>query len=229
MPDSKLHASIADADAIVFDFDFTLADSSAGIIACVNYALAEMGLHRAPDGEIIQTVGLYLPEALVALKGERFRHRGEEFLAHFTRKADEVMLNGTFLLPGASDALKALRRAGRRLAIVSTKYRYRIERFMLDEGLFDTLELIIGGEDVTEHKPAPEGLLAAARRLRLPPNRCVYVGDSVVDARAAQSAEMPFVAVTSGATPAKTFAAYPRRATLSGVVELIGRRAASSL
>ena len=33
--------------AVIFDFDYTLADSSSGVIACANYALAAMGLPAA--------------------------------------------------------------------------------------------------------------------------------------------------------------------------------------
>ena len=93
-----VHPAIADSDAVLFDFDFTLADSSSGIITCINYALSEMGLGESSTEDIIKTIGLYIPEALVVLKGEKFRPRGQEFMDHFTHKADEVMVEGTFFL-----------------------------------------------------------------------------------------------------------------------------------
>ena len=217
-----VHAAVHGADAVLFDFDFTLADSSAGIITCVNYALSEMGLGESSTDDIIKTVGLYLPEALVALKGEEYRPRGEEFLSLFTYKADEVMVEGTFFLPGAECVLRSLSRLGYRLAIVSTKYRYRIETVLKRDGLRDTVETIIGGEDVTNHKPHPEGLFKAADQLGLPIERCVYLGDNEVDARAAQSAGMSFVAVRTGATPVETFYAYPRAAVLESVADILG-------
>ena len=54
---------------------------------------------------------------------------------------------------------------------------------------------IIGMEDVTALKPAPEGLLkivaaAGARKIW-------YVGDTVDDARCARAASMPFIGITS--------------------------------
>ena len=63
-----IHPAVADAEAVLFDFDFTLADSSAGIITCINYALSKMGLGESSTEDINKTVGLYLPEALVSLK-----------------------------------------------------------------------------------------------------------------------------------------------------------------
>ena len=161
-----VHPAVADADAVLFDFDFTLADSSAGIITCINYALAEMGLGEASTDDIIKTVGLYIPDALVVLKGEQHRHLGDEFMRLFTHKADDVMVDGTFFLPGAEHVLRTLSELGYRLAIVSTKYRFRIETVLERDGLRDTVEVIIGGEDVTDHKPHPEGLLKAVETTR---------------------------------------------------------------
>ena len=216
-----VHPAVADADAVLFDFDFTLADSSAGIITCINYALSEMGLGESSSEDILKTIGLYIPDALVALKGERYRPLGEEFMKHFTHKADEVMVEDTFFLPGAESVLKALHLLGYRIAIVSTKFRFRIETVLERDGLRDTVEVIIGGEDVENHKPHPEGLLRAADQLGLPVGRCVYLGDSEVDARAAQSAGMSFVAVMTGTTPVEIFDAYPSAALLESVAEII--------
>ena len=219
---AEIHPAIRDAQAVLFDFDFTLADSSVGIIACVNYALTKIGLPESPPDEILETVGLYIPEALVALAGEEYRPRGQEFFNHFTDKADEVMIEGTYLYPAAAKVIPPLNRLGYLVGIVSTKYRYRIESMMERDGLLDHLSVIIGGEDVTRHKPDPEGLIMAAEKLGVGIERCVYVGDSHVDAGAARSAGMPFVAVLSGTTSRETFEGYPNRAVLPGVEGLVG-------
>ena len=218
---SGIHPAVVDADAVLFDFDFTLADSSAGIITCMNYALTEMGLGESSNEDIINTIGLYIPEALVVLRGEQYRPMGQEFMKLFTHKADEVMVEGTYFLPGAIDVLKTLHGLGYRLGIVSTKFRFRIETTLERDGVLDTVEVIIGGEDVTHHKPHPESLLKATDRLGLPIERCVYLGDNEVDASAAKSAGIPFVPVRTGATPLETFDAYPRLALLESVADLV--------
>ena len=218
---AAIHPAIRDAKAVLFDFDFTLADSSVGIIACINYALAKIGLPESPPEEILDTIGLYIPDALVALAGEEYRPRGQEFFGYFTEKADEVMADGTRFYPATAKVIPALNRLGYLVGIVSTKYRYRIESMMERDGLLDDLSVIIGGEDVTRHKPEPEGLIKAAGNLGVAIERCVYVGDSHVDAGAARSAGMPFVAVLSGTTPGEIFADYPNRAVLPSVEALI--------
>ena len=220
--ENRVHTSLLDAKAVLFDFDFTLADSSVGIIACINYGLTRLGLPEAQPDEIMATVGLYIPEALIALVGEEHRPRGQEFFGYFTEKADEVMADGTDIYPAAGRVIPMLAGLGYRVGIVSTKYRYRIEAMMEDSGLLDCLDVIIGGEDVTRHKPAPDGLIKAAERLDHGVEDCVYVGDSHVDAGAAQSAGMSFVAVLSGTTTAEVFYDYPNVAILPGIEDLVG-------
>ena len=48
--------------AILFDFDYTLADSSLGVIDCVGYAAQEMGLSLPVPEQIKMTIGLSLPD-----------------------------------------------------------------------------------------------------------------------------------------------------------------------
>ncbi len=58
---------------------------------------------------------------------------------------------------------------------------------------------IIGMEEVTEHKPSPEGLLKILQA------NCdcevFYVGDSVDDARSAKAARVPFIGITAPSNP----------------------------
>ena len=91
------------------------------------------------------------------------------------------------------------------LGIVSTKYRRRIEGILERERLLDSFAVIVGGEDVSQHKPDPQSLLLALDRLGVPAREALYVGDSVTDAQAARRAGVPFVAVLSGTTPREAF------------------------
>lgn len=221
---ASIHAAVADAHAVLFDFDFTLADSSRGVVACVNHALSRLGLPAAPAHAIHRTIGLDLTTALGILAGEEWKPRGDEFLEHFMRKADEVMVDGTFFLPGARRVLETVSGAGYPVGIVSTKDACRIEGALERDGLRATIDVIVGGSDVSQYKPDPEGLLKAAGALAIPTRDCVYVGDSEVDARAARAAGMGFVAVLSGTTPAEAFARYSARAMLAGVGEIVSTR-----
>jgi phosphoglycolate phosphatase-like HAD superfamily hydrolase len=55
--------------AVLYDFDFTLADSSPGVVDCVNCALRQLGLSAAPPDLIRQTIGLSMSATLAHLTG----------------------------------------------------------------------------------------------------------------------------------------------------------------
>ncbi len=65
-----MNQAVAAARAVLFDFDFTLADSSEGIVVCMNHALARLGLPPASADAIRRTIGLDLHTALGILAGE---------------------------------------------------------------------------------------------------------------------------------------------------------------
>jgi phosphoglycolate phosphatase len=101
-----------------------------------------------------------------------------------------------------------VRRRGLRTAIVSTKFRYRIEDILRRAGASGIVDVIVGGEDVVQHKPHPEALERALTLLHAPPSRALYVGDHAVDAEAAARAQVPFIGVMTGAADADTWAAF---------------------
>ena len=206
--------------AIIFDFDYTLADSSRGVITCINGALKEMGLQEADEDSIRKTIGLSLPRTLETLTGDSSEEGSREFFRRFMHHADRVMVDQTVLLPHVREVIGDLRTKGMRLGIVSTKFRHRIETILEREHLRDSFEVILGGEDVARHKPDPAGLLRVIDDLKLPRETVLYVGDSVVDAETAHRAGVTFVAVLSGVTPRDAFSASQHRAVLNELTEL---------
>ncbi len=206
--------------AVVFDFDYTLADSSSAVIACVAHAFERMELAPVSADAVRATIGLSLPETLVRLAGEGRRSRAQEFRRHFRELSDKIMVERTTIFPFVPETLRVLRLQGLRLGIVSTKFRCRIEDVLERDGLRGRFEAVVGGDDVTEFKPSPEGLLAAADSMRQLREAVLYVGDSVTDAETARRAEIPFAAVLSGTTPAAAFARYEPAAVLASIAAL---------
>ena len=206
--------------AVLFDFDYTLADPSLGVVECFGFALDELGLPMAAPGDIRKTIGLSLEVAFRRLVDARHWVHAEEFLQLFTQRADQVMADRTVVFETVPATLGALASAGLALGIVSTKFRYRINAILQREGLAEAFGVVVGGEDVAEHKPDPGGLLLGVARLARSPSEVLYVGDSVTDAETAVRAVVPFVAVLSGVTPRAAFAEYEPRAILDSLRQL---------
>jgi phosphoglycolate phosphatase len=193
--------------AVLFDFDFTLGDSSQGIIECVDCALRAIGRPPAPAGEVRTCIGLTLPDVLQRLSGVHAPHEIETFIAAFHRRADEVMEPSTVVFPEGVTLVKSLRERGVRTGIVSTKRRSRIEAILERRDLRPLFDTVVGIEDVPACKPDPAGLLLALRRLETDPAESLYIGDHVVDAEAAQRARVPFIGLLTGTTTRECFAA----------------------
>lgn len=206
--------------AIIFDFDFTLADSSRGIVECVGCALQELGFPIPPAEQVMDTIGLSLAETFNRLTGRS----GSEIAAHFARcfhqRADQVMDNLTVVYECVRPMLESLRTDNIRAGVVSTKLNYRIRNILKRNSLDHFFDAIVGADNVAKSKPDPEGLLLALKSLDVNASAALYVGDHIVDAEAAQAAGVGFVAVLSGRHVRNQFDKVPRVAILETVQQL---------
>ena len=186
-------------NAVIFDFDYTLGDTTDGIVRSVNYALEELGYSSRDVSEIKRTIGMSLRETFAVLSDCRDAEQSNEFVRLFREKADEVMTDGAELYDCVPELLRELHRT-RRIGIVTTKFHYRIEAILKKFSAEGLVDVIIGAEDVKAEKPDPEGLVEAISRLGAEPSEALYVGDSLVDAQTAQNAGVDFAAVRTGIT-----------------------------
>jgi phosphoglycolate phosphatase len=206
--------------AVIFDFDYTLADSSEGVFDCINFALDQMGLDRVSSEAACRTIGLSLSETFLTLGKHHEPHRCQEFHQLFVRRADDVMVSFTQLYEWVPATVEALRERDLKLGIVSTKYRRRINEVLKREAVHDGFAVVIGGDDVKQHKPHPQGLLDAIEELECSRESVIYVGDSVVDAELAKRAGVPLIVVLSGVTPRSHFDNYEPLAIVENVSHL---------
>ncbi len=98
---------------------------------------------------------------------------------------------------GSAELLAALG-ARYKLAVVTTRAQVEAHAFIAQLGFGDTFQAIVTRQDVIRMKPHPEPVRKAARLLGVAPERCIMVGDSVMDVRAARRAGAWAVGVLSG-------------------------------
>lgn len=194
--------------AVIFDFDYTLGDSASGIARSINYALTQLGHEERELEKIKKTIGLSLKETYVVLTGDKDEEKAAQFAKFFKIKADQVMVDNTVLYEGVKATLQSLRNRGYKTAIVTTKFHYRIEQILNKFDAAELIDLIVGAEDVKIEKPNPEGLLWAMEHLGVAKEYVLYVGDSLVDAKTAERANVKFAAVLTGTTTSEDFAQH---------------------
>ena len=205
----------------LFDFDYTLADSSRGIVTCFRNVLNQHGYTDVTDEDIKRTIGKTLEESFSILTGVTDEDQLAGFKSEYRKEADTHMTINTVLFLETKSVLLALKDAGAFIGIISTKYRYRIKE-MLDQhfpGSF--FNIIVGGEDVQTAKPSPEGLLLAIKQLHVTKAETLYIGDSTVDAATAKAAGVDFAGVTHGVTTAEELSKYPHWKIMNSLEELL--------
>ncbi len=205
----------------LFDFDYTLADSSRGIVTCFRNVLNQHGYTDVTDEDIKRTIGKTLEESFSILTGVTDEDQLAGFKSEYRKEADTHMTINTVLFLETKSVLLALKDAGAFIGIISTKYRYRIKE-MLDQhfpGSF--FNIIVGGEDVQTAKPSPEGLLFAIKQLHVTKTETLYIGDSTVDAATAKAAGVDFAGVTHGVTTAEELSKYPHWKIMNSLEELL--------
>ncbi|MBG0565199.1 HAD family hydrolase [Actinoplanes aureus] len=167
--------------AVGFDLDMTLIDSRPGIAAAYRALTARTGVHVDADlavtrlGPPLRTeLGYWFPPEEI-----------EDAVATYRALYPEYAIAPTVPTPGAIEALEAVREAGLRVVVVTSKLG-RLARLHLDHLGMRADEL--AGDLFAEGKAA--ALVEHGVRW--------YVGDHVADMVAARTAGVPGIAVATG-------------------------------
>ena len=180
---------------ILFDLDGTLIDSGPIIMASMRHASVTV-LGREPDEAAVRAAigGPGLVSQMRDLDPDRVEELIDVYRAH-----NEPLHAELEAFDGIAELLPALVERGHQLGIVTAKRRTTVQlafdRFPFLEELTDVL---VGAEDTERHKPDPDPVLEAVRRLGATPDEAVYVGDSPFDIRAGKSAGAGAIAVAWG-------------------------------
>ena len=179
---------------VLFDLDGTVVDSGAIILASMRHATREVLDEEFSDHDLMKAVGGPGLEAqMAALAPDRVEELVSVYRAHNIPLHDELEA-----CIGMEDVLVALHEHGTRIGVVTAKQRATADLALRRLRCGNLFEMVVGGDETERHKPDPEPLLLAARRMGADPAETAYVGDSPFDVRAAKAAGMFAVAVTWG-------------------------------
>lgn len=192
-------------EAVLFDNDGVLVDTESLYFEAGRTTLAEIGI--ALTLADYQEISLRHGRSVLDLAAERgldasgiagLRERRDRRYAHGLEKDTPV-------IHGAREAVAALRRAGKRLAIVTTCPGRHFEIQHRHTGLLDAFEVVLVREDYRRSKPFPDPYATAVRRLGLEPSACVAIEDTQRGVTAATAAGVRCFACASTLTAGTTF------------------------
>ena len=145
----------------------------------------EKAARLRPDGP----VGLKKREIVLKAAADYLEGIGRKDTLAICKQAfdrvDEISIGNLsqFIRPmrGAVSLLGALREHGCRVALATVDVRRRAALAMEFMGVSDTLDLIVGGEEVARAKPDPEMIHIILTRLGIDRSQAVMVGDALTD------------------------------------------------
>ena len=185
--------------SIIFDLDGTLVDSAVVLRDVGNTLLSELGLRPMTTEEARRYIGNGAKVFVEKMLGARDALDSETFSGNFARysvlyAAAPGETNIRF--PHVDETLRALEVEGYRLALCTNKPTAPTDVLLAAHEWEDLFGAVVCGDTLAVRKPHPEPLHEAARQLGEPP--VIYVGDSEVDAAAAEAAGYPFFLYTEG-------------------------------
>jgi HAD superfamily hydrolase (TIGR01509 family) len=188
------------SDAVIFDWDGTIADTRRAVVASFQKTLRAIGV-EVEDTFIEKRIGIgatnTFKEALEAA-GKSFTEDMLEDLVRQKIVAQISLACTVTLFDGAAELLDSLRDRVH-IGLASMNNRKIILNLLRKMKLAECFQAVITAEEVKHPKPCPEILLECARKLGCLPDRCVVVEDSVFGIEAAQRAQMKCIAVATGA------------------------------
>lgn len=183
---------------VLFDMDGTVLDTLRDLWASTNAVLRELGYPERTLGEIRSWVGNGAENQIRrALPEGADKRTLADALARYRTHYAAHCRDHTAPYDGIVPMLRALRAAGKKLAVVSNKPDAAV-KLLNEEHFAGLISVAIGETPERRRKPAPDTVFAALEALGAPRSGAVYVGDSEVDVATARGAGLPLIAVSWG-------------------------------
>jgi phosphoglycolate phosphatase/pyrophosphatase PpaX len=175
---------------LLFDFDGTLLDSFSVHLDVFKLTFAHFGISLS-EKEFLENYSpnWYKTYEALGLKKDLWRDADGYWL-------NEVEKRSAGLFTGVKELLLMLEQKFT-LGLVTSGSKTRVERDIVLTGIKNHFKTIITGDDITEPKPSPEGLVIAMKNLGVNADQTIYIGDSSADFELAKAANVSFIGVRS--------------------------------
>lgn len=203
--------------AVLFDLDGTLVNTNDHIISAVMLALEKVSTVRKTREEIAATFGIPLHKAIQGFDYENW----EKILATYHEFANLKGFSDVTLFPQVTTCLSILSEAKIKMAIVTSRKKENAISYLKHFDILSYFDEIIGPEDTINHKPHPEPIHLALKKLNVLANEALMVGDSPFDLMAANEAKVKSVGVSYTALPMDHLINAKPTHLIDGILDLV--------
>lgn len=174
--------------AVLWDMDGTIVDTEPLWLSAQQGLVARHGLPPLTLAQDEQLVGASMDIAVRFFQQLGVPLGADQIVAELSMDVARGIDRALDWRPGARQLLRELRRNAVPTALVTNSGRLIVDEVLaqLHDHAFDA---IVTGDDVVRGKPDPEPFLLAAGHLRLAPQRCIVVEDSLNGLGGAVAAE----------------------------------------
>lgn len=207
---------------VLFDFDGVVADTERHNAEYLAAALAVHGVVLS-EADKLALVGVNDPDSLQRLVNRASDGLTLQQLQQERRQRGNYYENGSGLapLPGLRQLLRRLRAERYLTGLVSSTRTQLIIAALNRMRLTDQFDVILCGDMVERHKPAPDCYRKALELLQLRPEECVVIEDSPAGIEAAKAASIPVIAYKGGEILQDTAAADHQAASFEECAALL--------
>lgn len=189
-----------DIEAVLFDFDGTLFDTSMAIKKAFNGALVELHHEPVVEEEIGAMIGRPLKDMYLSLapRASKTEAALDACIDTYRRLFFPLSAPSTTFMPTARETIVALDELGIALAVVTTRTADGARHILKEKGVDEAFSVVIGLEHVSKPKPNAEPVIIALKALNVRAGRAIMVGDTPDDIVAGTGAGTFTVAVPTG-------------------------------
>ena len=187
----------ANYDAVLFDFDGTIADTGEGIFSSIRSAVAAMGFEPVEENLLRTFIG---PPILDSFKNGvgMTDEQGRAAVTEYRKAYSESGIYKFELYEGIEALLKRIHENGIKIVIASSKPSKFIDKIINYLGYGDLIDLISCPKEDTVHESKASLISNAVNKLGISKSRTLMVGDRKFDIEGAAIAGVESVGVTFG-------------------------------
>ncbi len=175
-------------DIYLFDADGTITDTAELIYQCFRHSCSTYRGVTVERADVWASIGMPLrpqmEKFLGALTDAEYHEVSEIHMtyqfAHFTEYLT--------IFDGMKELIAELKERGKKLAVVTSRRKESLDRYLKHVGVLHYFDECITPEDTELHKPDPTPVLEALSRFEAKPEDAIFIGDAQFDVEAGQRA-----------------------------------------
>ena len=194
---------------VLFDLDGTLVDTAPDLMRAHNHVMQKFGYPTKSTEEIRNLVGKGAGAMIGrSIWGQAKKEFGKvndekvkkEMVTEFVDFYGKNIINESTLINGVKEFLNWCKNQNISMAVCTNKQEHLSNDLLKKIGIYDYFEYVAGSDTFSFNKPDPRHLTNVVEIIQGDLKKTLMVGDSEVDGKSAENANIPFILVKDGYT-----------------------------